>query len=255
TISNSAPLVNNLEISPNDPKTGDDFSIDYTFIDVDSDLENGTRIIWYKDGILQHALNNSISVEANFTLKGQEWHCKVQPSDGVDLGNWISLSANTTIGNTIPRVISAELLPVGSVYTSDNLTAVFEGADDDNDPIAYRISWFNNTLEVSTLENSLIVSSGYTRKGNYWTYKVWLFDGSNWSNSFSPSIGITILNSRPSVENVTLVGGQNTGSNVTLSYDFADIDGDLESNQTVISWIITRGSDVIQDAPSTQILP
>jgi hypothetical protein len=238
TISNSAPSVSNLEISPNDPKTGDLF-----------------RIIWYKDGILQHTLNKSRSVEANFTLKGQEWHYKVQPSDGLDFGNWISLSVNITIRNTIPRVTSAELLPVGQVYTSNHLTAIFDGTDDDNDPIAYRIVWFNDTLEVPVLENSLIVSSDYTRKGNYWTYKVWVFDGSNWSNSFSPSIGIMILNSRPSVENVTLIGGLNTGDNVILSYDFVDIDGDLESNQTAISWIITRGSDVIQDAPSTQILP
>ncbi|MHA1945994.1 MAG: hypothetical protein ACXAC6_02920 [Candidatus Hodarchaeales archaeon] len=255
TISNSAPSVSNLEISPNNPKTGDLFFIDYTFLDVDSDLENGTRFIWYKDGILQHTLNNSRSVEANFTLKGQEWWCKVQPSDGLDLGNWISLSVNITIENTAPRVISAELLPVGSVYTSDNLTADFERTDDDNDPLAYRIIWFNDTLEVPALENSLIVSSDYTRKGNYWTYNVWVFDGSNWSNSFSPSTGIMILNSRPFVENVTLIGGLNTRSNVTLLYDFVDIDGDLESNQTAISWIITRSGNVIQEAPATQILP
>jgi hypothetical protein len=98
TITNTKPSVNNLAITPNSPKSIDDLTTSYSYTDPDTDDETDTEILWYKEGILQGALNGSKTVPACHTAKGEVWHCKVRPSDGIDYGDWVISPLNVTIG-------------------------------------------------------------------------------------------------------------------------------------------------------------
>ncbi|MHA2377554.1 MAG: hypothetical protein ACXAB9_15480, partial [Candidatus Thorarchaeota archaeon] len=87
-ILNTAPSASSLVISPGTPQTTDTLTASYTWTDPDNatDSESGSLIIWYKDGVLQGALNNSLTVGSSYVAKGEEWHFKVQPKDGSEFG-------------------------------------------------------------------------------------------------------------------------------------------------------------------------
>ena len=247
TILNSAPTISDLEINPFLAQTQDILTINYTFNDIDNDMESGTEYIWYKNGILQGNLNDSPSISSGYTLKGQIWHCKVRPSDGQEFGPWINLSLNVTILNTRPSIDLVELFPFGEVYTTSSLTANFEASDINGDPIIDNyILWYKNGVLIPELENFTSVSSSYTYKGDNWNYTLQVFDGEDWSLPASPSEEIIILNSKPTISNVKLIGGFTTLQNITISYNFIDLDGDTESlTNSIINWRIFRQSGPI----------
>jgi hypothetical protein len=256
TILNSAPTISDLVIAPYTAQTQDPLSVNYSFVDIDADTESGTEIVWYINGILQVNLNNSRTIASGYTVKGQIWHCKVLPSDGQEFGGWVSLSANVTILNTKPTVDSVQIHPFGEVYTTTSLIADFEASDTNGDPIIdIKIAWYRDSTEVPEVENSTSVSSSYTQKGENWTYQVTVFDGEDWSLLFSPSEGKIILNSKPIISNVRLMGGFTTLEGITISYDFIDPDGDNESlADSVINWRIFRPPSFIAGIPNIKSL-
>ncbi|MHA2203502.1 MAG: DUF2341 domain-containing protein, partial [Candidatus Hodarchaeales archaeon] len=83
-IENSAPSASNLAIIPSDTRTADTLTADYDFTDADNDPESGSVIRWYKNGVLQGALNDSLTVDSGNTTKGDTWYFKITPSDGTD---------------------------------------------------------------------------------------------------------------------------------------------------------------------------
>jgi len=239
TIGNSAPTASSLTITPTSPKTGDNLTASYIYHDPDdpkSKTENGSEILWYKDGVLQGALNDSKTVPTTYTAKNQVWHYKIHPKDGIDFGNWFSLSINVTIGNTKPEIVCTSLFPNGSVYTNDTLVATFEASDTaDNDSlVSYYIVWKKNNIEVPFLENSTTVLPKYTSKGEVWIFEVRVFDGSDWSEK--KWAGTEIQNSKPYILNVAISGGNTTSDDVVIFYEFVDFDGD--EDKTEISWNI-----------------
>ncbi len=255
TIANSAPSASGLSIIPSIPQTGQILNASFYFDDPDDDPTSGTEIIWYKTGILQGELNNSLTVPTSYTVKGQEWHFKVRPSDGTSSGGWISLPINTTIANTRPQMDSVILYPSGAVYTTQALVVNYESSDIDHDFITdYRIVWLiNGSVEVPKLENKTEVPSNYTKKEDTWVCQVQAFDGEDWSDFKFPMTGIAILNSKPNVNSITITGGETTDDNIVISYNYTDPDGDFESyTQTQISWkIFHRGSLVIPPSTAT----
>ncbi|MFX0124995.1 MAG: hypothetical protein ACFFAE_15290, partial [Candidatus Hodarchaeota archaeon] len=245
TIGNSAPTAISLTITPTSPKTVDNLTASYIYYDPDDPegkAENGSEILWYKDGVLQVALNNFETVPANYTARGQIWHFKVRPKDGVDFGSWSSLLFNVTILNTESEVTKVGILPSERpVYTNDTLEAIFEIEDIDNDQIIARyIVWINNSVEVPSLENNTKILPEYTKKGQIWSYKISVFDGFDWSD-FTFSSGRYIENSVPQVQNVNLIGGMNTSNDIIVTYDFHDEDGDIDHSEII--WRIIHPSN------------
>ncbi|MHA2101756.1 MAG: hypothetical protein ACW99A_24170, partial [Candidatus Kariarchaeaceae archaeon] len=66
--------------------------------------------------------------------------------------------------------------------------------------------------------------------------------------------GIYIQNSKPLVANITISGGQTTLDDITVSYDFFDIDGDVESPLTKITWMVLHLGSFIPNIPSQKTL-
>ena len=136
---NNKPSAKNLTITPQTPNTNDDLIGNYTFFDPDGDPENGTEILWYKDGELQPHLNNTLIVPANETTKGETWCFTVKPKDGTDFGA-LQTSANVTIQNTPPSITNLTITP-DPAYTNNTLTANPTALDPDEDNITFAYQW------------------------------------------------------------------------------------------------------------------
>ncbi|MHA1955060.1 MAG: hypothetical protein ACW96U_14055, partial [Candidatus Heimdallarchaeaceae archaeon] len=235
TIGNTAPSANSLEISPNSPKTGNDLIVSYVFTDLDpSDIETGSMIIWYKNNILQGALNDSIILSSAFTIKGEEWHFKVKPSDGTDFGVWVDCSINVTIGNTMPSASSLQVTP-SSAKTSNDLTAsyIFSDVDSDSETVSY-IRWYKDGIPQGAYENQSTVPAVTTVKGQIWYFTIQPFDGTDLGIERT-SPGITILNTAPSASNLEIVPSiPKTGDTLNVNYNYTDIDGDSQSGSLIV---------------------
>jgi len=83
---NSIPEVEYVSLLPIDPKTTDDLNLDYSFYDPDGDLEQGTFIRWFKNGIYQPLFDNKIFIPSEETDVGDVWVSDVLPKDGYEYG-------------------------------------------------------------------------------------------------------------------------------------------------------------------------
>jgi hypothetical protein len=131
TILNTAPIVNNLSLTPSTPVTTDLLQANYNWTDTDvGDLELGSEILWYRDNQLIGELNDSSLVGPSYTAKGQNWHFKIRPADGINLGVWVSCPTNLTIGNTAPEASNVQITP-SDARTGNELTALYNWFDND----------------------------------------------------------------------------------------------------------------------------
>ncbi|MHA2388714.1 MAG: hypothetical protein ACXACW_08335, partial [Candidatus Hodarchaeales archaeon] len=236
TIENSAPSASNVEISPENPTTSDSLSISYNWLDDDvGDLESGTQIRWYKDGVLQTGLNNSIIIGEGNTTRDEEWHCKVQPSDGSDPGNWVSCLTNITIGNTAPQVTNVKINETSPVADNSDLHVSYAYSDYDNDPQnngSREIRWYKDGSMISNLNDSIIVGEGNTTVGDIWYFTIRVYDGYNYSSlATSPSVSIASTpNQLPVVSNLNITNSNpKTLDFLYINYTYSDADGDNES--------------------------
>jgi parallel beta-helix repeat protein len=102
TIGNSPPSASNVYITPSNPTTQDTLTANYDYLDLDSDLEDGTEIIWFRDGMQDSSLNNLLTVSWDQTQKDQVWYFQVISKDGLDLGIPVQ-SPSITIQNSAPE--------------------------------------------------------------------------------------------------------------------------------------------------------
>ncbi|MHA1989439.1 MAG: hypothetical protein ACW98A_00650 [Candidatus Hodarchaeales archaeon] len=234
-ILNTAPSASNLQFAPNTPQKGDNLVINYDWADIDIfDSQFGTEVRWYRNNILQSNFNDSTTIEGILIVKGDTWNVTIRASDGLDYD--VLVYKTVVIGNTKPQVDTASISP-GTVYTISTLVADFSGSDVDSDNTSvFSIIWYNGSNSVPILNNQTEVPSNFTKKGQNWSFIVSIFDGIAWSDQ-KPSFSKNIQNSVPLVENVSLTGGLTTLGDITISYDFFDLDGDLESG-TTIQWLV-----------------
>ncbi|MHA2331172.1 MAG: DUF2341 domain-containing protein [Candidatus Hodarchaeales archaeon] len=240
TIGNTAPDVTSLEITPNDPKTVNNITAVYTFTDIDGDPENGTEIIWYLNGILQGSFNNSFTVLANFTEKGQEWHFKIRPKDNETFGDWYGCPVNITVLNSIPIASNLQIIP-SDPKTTDGLITKYSYFDEDgdfeNDSL---IQWYRNGVEQPAYENQTTIPATVTNKGEYWYFTVLAKDGKDYSSPYvSPNV--QILNSQIQITSVEINGNDSTArvaDGLIVVIYFNDPDGDLLPTDQIIYWYI-----------------
>jgi hypothetical protein len=233
TIENTAPAATNLQITPTSPITTDILNASYTFSDNDSDTQTGSYIIWYKNSILQGALNDSNSVGSSYTSKGEIWHFKVRPSDGTDYGNWESCPTNVTIGNTGPSASNVYITP-SDPKTGDDLVANYDYSDPDSDAESgSELIWYLNGVLQGGLNGSFTVGAGNTSKTEEWHFKVRPKDGTDFG-VWIGSTNITIGNTTPVASSLTITPNNPvTHQNLTATYSFFDADGDGDSGSKI----------------------
>jgi hypothetical protein len=90
----------------------------YDYYDADGDSESGSETRWYKDGFLQTAYNDALTVPSSATSVGEEWHFTVKANDGEDLGT-LKTSPKITIVTEPPSDRREDLNADGDVNIED----------------------------------------------------------------------------------------------------------------------------------------
>jgi hypothetical protein len=228
TISNSVPTVSEFYITPDNPKTNDDLTVNYKFFDLDNELENGSEIHWYRDDEQILELNNKLTVSKNYTHKGQVWHFRIYPSDGFDFGDPVE-SERITIHNSAPSATNLTITPRFPLG-DDNLVAsyIYSDLDGDNESTP-EIRWYKDGEHVGIYDNKFEVEAEATVKGDNWYFTITVFDGLDSSEEFR-SYTIRIENSKPIVNSISPTV-KNVTINETESKEFYvevfDPDGDF----------------------------
>ena len=197
-IGNIPPEASNLAISPSFPYTTDDLVGNYTYYDADGDPEFGSEIRWYKDGLLQSAFNDNLTVPSSATAKGQAWYFTVKPKDGTDFGA-LQTSPSVTIQNSPPSIGGVNITP-DPAYTDDTLTATPYGwYDADGDPEGYIYQWQKwdgaNWQDISGETSNTLSSDNFVKEDQI-KINCTPFDGEDYGTSKEDTI--TISNSPPS---------------------------------------------------------
>jgi len=245
--SNTPPSVSDVQILPSNPSTTDDLSVSYTFDDDDGDIESGTVIQWFKNGVLESSLSSSI-VPSSATSRGEEWTVAVTPSDGTASGQQVTSSA-TTITNSLPYSNDITILPQQPT-TDDDLTLTYSMLDDDEDVVTSSIVWKVNDQRVSSLDNLSTVPSIATRMGDTWEAHVLLSDGFDSNLVISSSMFITSDNSAPTITSLTIIPATPTSSqDIEVLWSIDDEEGD-EEEDVEIAWLKT-GELVADQTTST----
>ena len=79
-IYNSLPVASNVMITPLSPAPTDNLVITYDFFDADGDLESGTSIRWFKNGIHQRQFDNATVISSSFLQNEDIWNVDIYPS-------------------------------------------------------------------------------------------------------------------------------------------------------------------------------
>jgi hypothetical protein len=96
---------------------------------------------WYVDGVL---VSEDLSLDG--LVRGQEVYAEMVADDGEDYSA-ISQSLPVIVGNALPTVVRAALIPAQPT-ASDEVTADVLGVDADLDPITFEIEWFVEDASV-----------------------------------------------------------------------------------------------------------
>ncbi|RJU80401.1 MAG: hypothetical protein DWC09_06870 [Candidatus Poseidoniales archaeon] len=238
TIANSAPTTSVPTLSPNQPTEDDTISFTSVTSDADADAV-GYDVRWFLDGVLIPELNDVETLPAYATRDGDSWVVEIRANDSEDVSQWVS-SQSVTIGsgqvNTPPSVNTVQLSP-GPHFTTDDFTVSYIYADADGDAeVDVEIQWFLNNAAFAFAENSLLIPSSFTEKGQIWFAKVRVNDGTEWSSWIS-SNQISVQNTPPVTESVSLSHAEAyTTDEVSVQFTMSDIDGDEQSNSEITWW-------------------
>jgi hypothetical protein len=234
TILNSVPVVNNVMITPAEPKTGDALNAVYTYFDADSDLESGTEINWYKFDNLQTAFNNKLIVPSTATMKGDVWHFTIKPNDGEGFGAEV-ISPAIKIDNSPPSVSDLKLYPVDP-KTKDTLYIEYTFNDPDSDrELDTMIKWYCNGDHMDELDNELQVQPNYTNRGETWKYSITPMDGFIYGDTvISPEV--VIINTAPEVTSA-IINPLKPAVKDDLTAEYFASDADLDPIENIqIKW-------------------
>jgi hypothetical protein len=176
--SNNIPTVKGLTITPTSPRTDNNLTASYIFFDPDGDV-NQSEIRWFKNGVLQPGLNDTLVVPHYLTTKGEVWHFTVRPYDGKEYGE-TKTSANVTIQNTPPDITSWYPLtdPTINVAQSQTFNVTCSDIDGDLLNITWHIYYSNGTLREQATGDSYTFYANPDDAGTY-TVIAKVSDGQN----------------------------------------------------------------------------
>jgi len=141
---NSLPTVSDLVITPSSPSSHDNLSLSYTFSDADGQVENGSTIWWFKNGVHQRNLDGLVLISSDNLSYGDVWLAQVVPNDGHEFGG-SSTSSAVSVTTSTPTVTSAQIIP-SDPTSLDPLYASYQysSANNVDDSV---IKWYvNGTL-------------------------------------------------------------------------------------------------------------
>jgi len=239
TIDNSVPTVSDYYVTPTMPTTEDTLIANYDYADLDNEIENGTRIMWYRNDEHIPELDDKVMVDKNYTKKGQTWHFRIQPRDGFEFGE-MAQTEKVTVQNGAPSAMNLTITPRFPLG-DDTLKASYLYSDPDGDNESTpEIRWYRNGLMQAFYNDMTEVESTATEKGDLWYFTLRVFDGIDYSDELD-SHYIVVENSKPVLVTLSPAPG-NLIINETESKEFVadayDPDGDL----LLFKWRLDKSS-------------
>lgn len=138
TISNTAPVIASVTLSPASPKTTDTLTATTVASDADGDTITLTHE-WYVDGSLVSGATGPTLSSSEF-VKGQEIYVIVTPADDADTGTAVTSAAVEAV-NTLPTLSSVAISP-STAFEATTLSCVPSGfSDPDGDSPVYAYRW------------------------------------------------------------------------------------------------------------------
>ena len=230
TISNTAPVMDSVALTPVTPVEGDTLECDSTATDDDDDDITYTYA-WTVAGI--PASGTSSTLGGGSWAKGDEVTCTATPDDGTDTGTGMT-SSPVTIGNATPTVANVSITP-GSPRVGEDVTCDYTFTDLDGDADASTITWTVNGLGAGSGRTL----SGAFVGGDTIECTVTAFDGDDTGNSASGSV--TAANSGPVITSVSISPDPAAyGDTLTCSHTATDPDGDTLTS--TYEWTIDGAS-------------
>ena len=238
TIGNTPPTADNLVITPLKPTLEDNLSFSYQYSDTDKDTENGTKIIWYKNGEQQVTYDNIVSIPSIELIAGQKWYVIIQPCDGTQFGETkqskvVTIAEKTEVNP--PEATDLRISPEKPL-TTDNLQCEYKYVDLDNDPEnGTEIRWYKNNILQKTYNDKKVASASDTVKGESWYFTVKPKNGKNFGD-LKTSPTVTIINTPPTLTSINVKPAYpKKTDNLLCDYVYSDLDRDTE-NGTEIKW-------------------
>ncbi len=151
---NSLPYIDNIKITPILPSISDNLVLSYDFHDGDGDEEYGTIIRWFKNGVLQKQLKNSITIDSYLLQKGDIWYSEITPCDGYEYG-LKSVSPHVRITQTSVILSNVQILPLHP-NPNDILKVDYLSSNEiEKDNVLVR--WYINGSLDSTLNDKIYI--------------------------------------------------------------------------------------------------
>lgn len=152
---NKLPFVSNYFLSPTSPTQADDLELNYTYHDLDSHDESGTKIRWYKNNLPMSQYDNTCILPNTALSVGDSWTAKIIPSDGLEFGPIVDTASVTVASSDI----SAFNIVISPLYPNvdDILKVEFDISENEYiSNVAAIISWYKNNVLVPDSNNEFI---------------------------------------------------------------------------------------------------
>ena len=231
-VQNTPPSIESVDISPDEPGSGEALSCAYTgFEDLDGDVDS-SRYAWTVNGVY---VGGGATLSDGFG-SGDTITCTVTPNDGEDDG--ISRSDTITIENSAP-VLHSLLLTPESAYTDDGMLCT-PGSTTDADgtsSFAYTFRWEIDGLAV-TGETGATLASDFHVKHNVVQCFATPYDGSE-SGSEVASNRVEIQNTPPTAPEIHVeptAPEEEDDLICVIDVESTDLDGD--SISYTFSWTV-----------------
>ena len=203
--SNNQPSATAYITPSGNAVTTDSLQVIVGYSDPDGDAKDATEIRWLLDGAQISAYNDQTVLPPEATSKGQEWIAEARVSDGLMWSDWVPTDS-VIIQNSPPVVTSISMLPEGDLYTTANLTVVWEQTDIDGDSESgSQIRWWVNGEWVRDYDDMTAVPSSETVRDQHWSVQVIPGDGEGLGSSMKTT-SRAILNAPPEPPEIALGG-------------------------------------------------
>jgi len=195
TISNTAPSIAEVTISPDSPLLGDTLTCTYSgYDDIDGDSDQSTTS-WTIGGT---EVGTSATLSGAFSA-GDSVVCTVTPYDGDDTGDPIS---DTVVVANTPPVLSGATLTPDPAYEGDTFTCTPGSAsDDDGDSVTTSYRWMVEGWDPG--QTSATLDASFFARGDNVTCLVTPHDGTDPGNEVT-SNSVQVSNTAPELSSVSL---------------------------------------------------
>ena len=225
---NGIPSQPVISITPTNPTTSDDLSVNIDTVSVDPE---GVQPIysyqWLRNNVPESGATSAI-LSASSTGKNEVWTVQVTPSDGITTGDFTE--ASVSIENTAPSIGNLGISPNTGVYNDSILTCTATVSDPD-ETVSPSYEW---SVAGSTYSsNPLDLATTNASPNDTITCTVTALDSDG--ATISDSASVNIENRVPTLSSV-IISPSIIYSNSAVSCGYSENDLDGDSLTTTVEW-------------------